>query len=109
MAGRRLSLGRIAAITAWTGAAVAWGTAVVSVAAANPDIATEESAPEPVVAAPTTRMLAALPDMPDSGLIVVRYTPVARPEPEVIIERRVVQVASPSQPQAKTKTKSSGS
>jgi hypothetical protein len=109
MAGRRLSIGRIAAITAWTGAAVAWGTAVVSVAAANPDTAVEEPVPEPVVAAPTTTVLAPVPNMPDSGLIVVRYTPVARPEPVVIIERRVVQVASPSQPQTKTKTKSSGS
>jgi hypothetical protein len=107
MPARRLSIGRVAAITAWTGAAVAWGTAVVSVAAANPDVQTEEQDPIAEVAAQTTTVLAAVPTMPDSGLIVVRYTPVARPEPEVIIERRVVQVASPSQPKAKTQ--SSGS
>jgi hypothetical protein len=107
MAGRRLSIGRIAAITAWTGAAVAWGTAVVSVAAANPDVQTEEEAPAPIVVPVTETVLAHVPDMPDSGLIVVRYTPVERPEPEVIIQRRVVTVASPSQ--APTKTKSSGS
>lgn len=113
MAGRRLTIGRVAAITAWTGAAVAWGTAVVSVAAANPDVPAADPVLELVVAAPTTTVFAPLPAMPDSGLIVVRYTPVARPEPVVIIERRVVQAASPSQPQTqtktKTKTKSSGS
>jgi hypothetical protein len=107
MPARRLSIGRVAAITAWTGAAVAWGTAVVSFAAANPDVQTEEPVPVAEVSAQTTTVLAPVPAMPDSGLIVVRYTPVARPEPEVIIERRVVQVAASSQP--KTKTKSSAS
>ena len=107
MAGRRLSIGRVAAITAWTGAAVAWGTAVVSVAAANPGAQAEEEAPAPAVAPVTETVLAPVPDMPDSGLIVVRYTPVERPEPEVIVKRRVVTVASPSQ--APTKTQSSGS
>ena len=107
MAGRRLSIGRVAAISAWTGAAVAWGTAAVSVAAANPDVQAEEVVPTTEVAAQTTTVLASVPTMPDSGLVVVRYTPVARPEPEVIIQHRVVQVASSSQ--ANTKTKSSGS
>ena len=106
MAGRRLSLGRVAAITAWTGAAVAWGTAVVSVAAASPDTETETPVSAPAVSPVVETVLSAVPAMPESGLIVVRYTPVERPEPEVIVQRRVVTVASP---QAPTKTKSSGS
>jgi len=107
MAARRLSIGRVAAITAWTGATVAWGTAVVSVAAANPDVQAEDEATAPVVAPVTETVLAPVPDMPDSGLIVVRYTPVERPEAEVIVQRRVVTVASSSP--APTKTKSAGS
>ena len=107
MAGRRLSLGRVAAITAWTGAAVAWGTAVVSVAAASPDTEKETQAPTPAVAPVVETVLSAVPAMPESGLIVVRYTPVERPEPEVIVQRRVVTVASSAQ--APTKTKSAGS
>ena len=107
MAGRRLSLGRVAAITAWTGAAVAWGTAIVSVAAASPDTNTETQSPTPTVAPAVETVLAPVPTMPESGLIVVRYTPVERPEPEVIVQRRVVTVASSAQ--APTKTKSAAS
>ncbi len=84
---KRLFPSRWARIVAWTGAAVAWGTSVVAVQAATEEAATP--APDPVeepqlevqeVPVP----MAAVPESPPGGLVIVRYTPVPPPPPEVI-------------------------
>jgi hypothetical protein len=108
--GKRLSIGRIAAIGAWTGGAVAWGVAAVA-------IANDAPAAEPVTAPPIgpqavvseTILVPSIPAIPDSGLVVVRYTPAAIPEAEVIVEHRVVQAPATATAAAAPRAKSSGS
>lgn len=85
---RRLFPSRWARILAWTGAAVAWGTSVVAVQAAIEEQAAE---PQPtsdlepeVVEVPAP--VAAVPDLPQDGLVVIRYSPVPPPPPEVITQ-----------------------
>jgi hypothetical protein len=84
---RRLFPSRWARIVAWTGAAVAWGTSIITVQAA-----TEQSnttgldplpEPEPEVQE-VAQTLAPVPASPEQGLVVIRYTPVPPPPPEVI-------------------------
>lgn len=110
----RLSPARIVGIAAWTAASVMWGAAAVAFASKPPEVAAE---PPPLILAlpETTTTIASVPTMPETGLVVLRYTPVARPEAEVIV--REVRVAGPasSSPAASaparkpTKTTSSGS
>lgn len=113
----RLSPARIVGIAAWTAASVMWGAAAVAFASKPPEVAAE---PPPLILAlpeTTTTTTASVPTMPEGGLVVLRYTPVARPEAEVIV--REVRVAGPasSSPAAsapaskpkKTTTTSSGS
>lgn len=114
MSARRLSVARVAGVAAWTAASVSWGTAAVAIAA-KPAEATAAGDPLVFALPEVTTTTAAVPDMPESGLVVLRYTPVARPEPQVVI--REVRTAAPSTsgtpapaPAApKTKTQSSGS
>jgi hypothetical protein len=84
---KRLFPSRWARIVAWTGAAVAWGTSIVTVQAASQetDIASAEPVPttEPEVQE-VPEPLAAVPEAPEQGLVVIRYTPVPPPPPEVI-------------------------
>jgi hypothetical protein len=89
MAAKRLTLSRVAGIIAWSTAAVAWGTAAVALS--NQTSATEtmpDTPQEPAPSAATVlEQLPAVPAMPESGLIVVRYTPTDRPEPNVVVRR----------------------
>ena len=98
MAPKRLPVSRVAGIIAWTAASVTWGTAVVALANVTPEPAQSEASvdPEPVVliAPQAAEVLAPIPTMPDSGLVVLRYTPSEKPEAQVVV-RRVV-VSSPS-------------
>jgi hypothetical protein len=91
---KRLFPSRWARILAWTGAAVAWATSVVTVqAATEQDVTAEPSptdAPEPEVLE-VNEPLAAVPAPLEEGLVVIRYTPVPPPPPEVIT--RTVTVA----------------
>ena len=84
---KRLFPSRWARIVAWTGAAVAWGTSVVTVQAATEQNSTAETAPptptEPEVVE-VAEPQAAVPAAPEQGLVVIRYTPVPPPPPEVI-------------------------
>lgn len=116
MAIQRLPIPRIAGIVAWTAASVAWGTALV--AAANtvpePQPAAQETESDSVVLMDTQESvaLAPVPTMPESGLVVLRYTPAEKPVAQVVV-RRVV-VSSPSSggstpAKAPTKVESSGS
>ena len=83
---KRLFPSRWARIVAWTGAAVAWATSIVTVQAASEEATTEPPATE----APGTEVLeviepaAAIPAPTEEGLVVIRYTPVPPPPPEVI-------------------------
>ena len=110
---KRLSPSRIAGISAWTAAAVVWGTAAVSASAATEAANAQPEEPQPtppVETAVINEILAPVPTMPNSGLVIIRYTPVPVPEPQVIVERRVVQVAGPSPGASKPPpAKSSGS
>lgn len=85
---RRLFPSRWARIVAWTGAAVAWGTSVVTVQAAIDEQAAEpQPDPDPtpeVVEVPAP--VAAVPNPPEEGLVVIRYSPVPPPPPEVITQ-----------------------
>lgn len=114
MASRRLSPSRVAGIAAWTAASVTWGTAAVALANATPGVEPEVPVGEP---APTTTTIlvdapAAAPTLPESGIVVLRYTPVERPEPKVIVQTVTVQGAAsaPSAPTAPVvRERSSGS
>jgi hypothetical protein len=98
MAPKRLPASRIAGIIAWTAASVTWGTAVVAIANVAPEPPQPEASadPEPVVLIEpqAAEVLAPVPTMPESGLVVLRYTPSEKPEAQVVV-RRVV-VSSPS-------------
>ena len=111
MAPQRLPVPRVAGIAAWTAASVAWGTALVATANAVPavEVTAEGSGPDPIVVVEPEEQLvfAPVPTMPESGLVVLRYTPSEKPEAQVVV-RRVV-VSSPSGSTAPTKVASSGS
>ena len=84
---KRLFPSRWARIVAWTGAAVAWGTSIVAVQAAAEQGATEEPASIPSEEPEVQEIpapLAAVPDSPEQGLVIIRYTPVPPPPPEII-------------------------
>lgn len=109
---RRLSTARIVGIATWTAASITWGTTAIAVGSRPVD----GEAQQPVVLSvpEVTTTHSPLPTIPDGGLYVLRYTPVAPPEPEVVI--REVRVpgssgasnATPTPPPATT-TRSSGS
>ncbi len=97
---KRLFPTRWAKILAWTGASLAWGTTLIAVAAnaAATDVAEQAEAPvaidPPTTTTVATTTTAPVPDMPERGLVVVRYTPVPPPPPQVVT--RTVVVAGPS-------------
>lgn len=77
-------------ILAWTGASLAWGTVFVA-AKAEPQRAQEAKADS--AAAEATVTTAAIPQLPPSGLTIIRYTPTLAPEPEILTV--YVQAATP--------------
>ena len=84
---KRLFPSRWARIVAWTGAAVAWGTSIVTVLAATDQAAAPNAepteVPEPEVLE-VVEPVVAVPAPTEEGLVVIRYTPVPPPPPEVI-------------------------
>jgi hypothetical protein len=100
---RRLFPLRWAAITAWTAAAVGWGVALFATAEAGSGVGTVAVSP-PTTAAdlpPSTSVVVdtvptstTLPTLPDTGLVIIRYTPVPAPEAVEIV--RTVRVAPPA-------------
>ncbi|MCL1594460.1 MAG: hypothetical protein M3132_08925 [Actinomycetia bacterium] len=122
MASNRLPAPRVAGIAAWTAAAVTWGTAAVALANAAPveeaEVVALEIEPEqPQVV--EQEVLEPLPVMPESGLVVLRYTPSEKPAPQVVVQRVTVAAPSsgggssaapaPAPAPKKTKAKSKGS
>lgn len=79
---RRLDSSRIGRILVWTGAGLTWGT-VLTGGKLEP-LRTGVEAPAPsstlgvVIEAPTT-----IPTQPESGLVILRFTPGEEPKPEV--------------------------
>ena len=123
MAPQRLPITRVAGIVAWTAASVTWGTAIVATAnvAPEPVITADGPDPEPVVIVDleVQEILAPVPTMPESGLVVLRYTPSEKPEAKVVVQRVVVSspssgggsapASAPVKAPAPAKVKSSGS
>ncbi len=114
MAARRLPAHRVAGIAAWTAASVAWGTTLVTMANAQTDAPVDDLAlpPEILPVVEYASIDAPMPIVPSTGLVVLRYTPVDKPEPVTVV-RRVVQSGgggtAPASTKKQTKTKSSGS
>ncbi|KAA3640651.1 MAG: hypothetical protein DWP92_02620 [Armatimonadetes bacterium] len=109
---KRLTASRVSGIAAWSAAAVAWGTAAVAFVTPAPSTGEPAQVMEPPsppvpIQSSVARPHASFPTMPETGLVIVRYTPVERPEAEVIVERRVVAATAPSTPAPRVK--SSGS
>lgn len=109
---KRMTASRVAGITAWSAAAVAWGTAAVAFVTPGSStgastVVMEPPPPLAPIQSSVTAPQASLPAMPETGLVVVRYTPVDRPEAEVVVERRIVAATTPSAPAPRVK--SSGS
>lgn len=118
MPARRLPLSRLAGIAAWTAASVTWGTAAVALANHVPSTVgtpPQSDPPNPPSVAMLEDVLPQVPTMPDSGLVVLRYTPAERPEAEVVVRTVVVSGGSGSAPSSSSasasspKEKSSGS
>lgn len=114
MAPRRLPISRLTGIAAWTAASVAWGTAIVAAANVQPVPLVAEPDAVGSSDSPTTTMhpeqLAALPTMPENGLVVVRFTPTELPAPKVTIRRVATSPAtSTPAPAPATRETSSGS
>lgn len=123
MAPQRLPITRVAGIVAWTAASVTWGTAIVATAnvAPEPVITADGPDPEPVVIVEpeVQEIRASVPTMPESGLVVLRYTPSEKPEAKVVVQRVVVSspssgggsapASAPGKAPAPAKVKSSGS
>ena len=87
-------------IAVWTGAALAWGTAV-TLAGQEPvqggDAAVE--IPPPVTTA--SAVLSPLPALPDKGLVIIRYRPSRTDQPEVrtvYVRQAAPAVARPASP-----------
>lgn len=94
---KRLFPTRWAKILAWTGASLAWGTTLIAVTsnAAATDAVEQPEAPVAIDPPMTTTIIATtttvpMPDMPERGLVVVRYTPVPPPPPQVVTRTVVV-------------------
>ncbi|MEA3502952.1 MAG: hypothetical protein U9R47_09285 [Actinomycetota bacterium] len=93
---KRLFPARWAKILAWTGASLAWGTTLIAVAAnaTATDVAEQPDSPvaidPPTTTSVSTTTTAPMPDMPERGLVVVRYTPVPPPPPQVVTRTVVV-------------------
>lgn len=81
-------------ILAWTGAALAWSTAVTA-ARLEPARAQSEP-PTPTAQVNETTTQAAVPAQPVGGLVILRY----KPQPEVTPSVRTVYVKKPAPPAA---------
>jgi hypothetical protein len=96
----RFDQGRWNRILVWTGATLAWGTALVAARAEPAQVASSVPPAEGQVA--TDSRQAAMPTPPAQGLVILRFAPVAAPEPEVVTVsvRRAAASPPPAQPAA---------
>jgi hypothetical protein len=88
---------RIARILGWTAVVTAWATVgirVVATETATPPLPTPAEPP----AEAHVQTEASVPSMPESGLVVIRYTPAPDPESRVVtrvVTQRVVAQSAP--------------
>ena len=108
---KRLFPRRWAAILAWTGAALAWGSVAVASGRAQPG---PEENPEDVILpvepiAVTVTTVSPIPEQPSRGLVVIRYKPVEPPAPQVIVNTVTRTKPASNSGTTPPKVKSSGS
>lgn len=96
----RFDQGRWNRILVWTGATLAWGTALVAARAEPAQV--NSSVPPASGQVATDSLQAAMPTPPSQGLVILRFTPVATPEPEVVTVNvsRAAASPPPAQPAA---------
>jgi hypothetical protein len=90
----RFDQGRWNRILVWTGATLAWGTALVAARAEPAQVTSSVPPAEGQVA--TDSLQAGMPTPPSQGLVILRFTPVAIPEPEVVTVSVTRAAASPA-------------
>lgn len=107
---KRFSITRVLGIVGWTAVATAWATFGIAKATSQPAATTEPepAAPGPAAEAATTTT-APVPDLPASGLVVIRYTPSPTPPPQPQVVTRVVTQRVVTQQQAAPKPATQGS
>lgn len=113
----RFDRARRGRILAWTGAALAWGTAVTiaGLEPANADATPPTvTAPLPTGVVAATSQVAGLPNLPVRGLVILRYRPSVDTTPEVrtvYVQQKAPQGQSgaPAQPASAPAPRSSGS
>jgi hypothetical protein len=107
---KRLFPSRWAKIMAWTGAALAWGSVTVAGAQSNsPQEPAADTGTPAALPTTTSTITTALPEPPAAGLVIIRYTHVAPPAPEVIVTTVTRTKPGAVSPTSKPKVKSSGS
>lgn len=96
----RFDRGRWNRILVWTGATLAWGTALVAARAEPAQVTSPVPPAEGQVA--TDSLHAVMPTPPSRGLVILRFTPVETPEPEVVTVNvtRAADSSPPAQPAA---------
>lgn len=82
-------------LAVWTGAALAWGSTATAALLESARVDASSNPPATEVA---TDQKAALPTMPASGLMVIRYVP--EPVPEPTVRTITVQQPPPAAPSA---------
>jgi hypothetical protein len=101
-------------ILAWTGAALAWGT-VVTIAGPEPESAatsasTASAPPGTSIGVPASQV-AAFPNPPTQGLVILRYQPSVESAPEVrtvYVQQRAPQAVTAAQATAPAPAPESG-
>lgn len=78
----RFDSARRGRIAVWTGAALAWGTAV-TVAGQEPAQAGADATDVPPAMTEEATVLSPMPALPHKGLVIIRYQPSVSNEPEV--------------------------
>lgn len=107
----RFDMSRRSRILVWTGAALAWGTAV-TMAGLEPPSGPPASAPPPVSGLVPASQAAAMPTPPARGLVILRYQPSADIAPAVrtvYVKQKAPQAARTAQATAAPAPESSGS
>jgi hypothetical protein len=111
----RFDSSRRGRILAWTGAALAWGTAV-TMAVLEPEMsaASTSTAPAPPAASGVVpaSQVAAMPAPPAQGLVILRYQPSVDTTPEVrtvYVQQKAPQAATAVSATAAPAPQSSGS
>lgn len=104
----RVPMSRWARIGVWTGAAVTWGSSMLLVRESAPAPMVADEPPEPPPARAIEPAVSVMPTLPNRGLVVIRYTPIAEPEPEVITRYVTLRSSTPA-PSAASASGSGGS